>query len=150
MASKRQSLSVVLLTVSYETVSFWAVRIRSKRAVYTHWKVGVAKIAARFVCHFSALPAPNSCRRLWGVHVLYYGVCTFFSSPLSPPLSLCLSVSFSPSLSLPPSLFLSLSSQLFTVTELKVIAYNLLGSMCLLHSLIQSKSLLSIMCIAEW
>ena len=43
------------------------------------------------------------------VHVLYYGVCTFFSSPLSPHLSLCLSVSFSPSLSLPPSLFLSLS-----------------------------------------
>ena len=70
MASKRQSLSVVLLTVSYETVSFWAVRIRSIRAVYMHRKVGVAKIAARFAPHLSALPAPNFCRRLWCVCVL--------------------------------------------------------------------------------
>ena len=53
MASKRQSRSVVLLTVS-----FWAVRIHPKHAVYMCWKVGVAKIAARFVHHFVARPAP--------------------------------------------------------------------------------------------
>ena len=52
MASKKQSLSVVLLTVLYETVLFWAVRIRSKRAIYMHRKVGVAKIAAHFAHHF--------------------------------------------------------------------------------------------------
>ena len=72
MASKSQSRSVVLLTVSYETVSFWAVWIRSKRAVYTRRKVGVAKIVARFARHFSAQPVPNSCRRLWLCMSLYY------------------------------------------------------------------------------
>ena len=69
MASKRESHSVVLLTVSYETVSFWAVRIHSKRAVYMRWNVGVAKIVMRFTCHFAAQRAPSSCRRLWALVV---------------------------------------------------------------------------------
>ena len=64
MASKRQSRSV-LLTVSYETVSFWAVRICSEGAVYKRQKVGVAKIASRFAHHFPAPPTPISWRRLW-------------------------------------------------------------------------------------
>ena len=64
MASKRQSRSVVLLTLSYETVSFWAVKIHSKGAVYKRRKVGVAKIAGRFAHHFPAQPAPNSWRCL--------------------------------------------------------------------------------------
>ena len=54
MASKRQSRSVVLLTVSYETVLFWVVRIGSKRAVYMRREVGVAKTAAGFAHHFAA------------------------------------------------------------------------------------------------
>ena len=81
MASKRQSRSVVLLTVSYETVSFWAVRIRSKRAVYTRWKVGVAKIAAHKAHHFTAQPVPNSCHRLW---LLVMGEGSFSSGVADP------------------------------------------------------------------
>ena len=84
MASKRQSHSVVLLTVSYEIVSFWAVRICSEGAVYKCRKGVWPKLQrasrAIFLPDQLLIPGATYDKHIHLYYSKFYSTCYFYVS----------------------------------------------------------------------